>query len=387
MIRTMKVMLIPNNRQKTKLFQYAGAARYAYNWTLDMERANRENGGQFISDVDLRRIFTQRKAEPGKGWLFTISNNVTKQAIKDACEAFKRFFQKKAAFPRFKSRKRSRPSFYQDPVKLKFTETHVKAEGFASSKRKTRQKLNWIRLAECGRIPVGAKYYNPRFTFDGLNWWVSVGVDFPDSDATPQGDGIGIDLGLKDFAILSDGTKRPNINKTERVRKLERKKRRLQRSVSRSYGKNKKKGKYCKTSNVTKKEKKLLRVHHKLTKIRTNYAHEITTGITKREPSFVCMEDLNVSGMMSNRHLSNAIQQQSFRDFRRIMEYKCAWNNIRFVTADRFFPSSKLCCQCGAVKSTLTLHERMYRCECCGNVIDRDFQAALNLKAYGETAV
>ena len=220
-----------------------------------------------------------------------------------------------------------------------------------------------------------------------MNWWVSVSAEFPDSDATPQGDGIGIDLGLKDLAILSNGTKYANINESRKARKQEKKKRRLQRSVSRSYEKNKKKGNYCKTSNVTKKEKKLLRVHHKLTKIRTNYAHEITTGITKREPSFVCMEDLNVSGMMSNRHLSNAIQQQSFRDFRRIMEYKCAWNNIRFITADRFFPSSKLCCQCGAIKSNLTLRERVYRCECCGNVIDRDFQAALNLKAYGEAAV
>lgn len=387
MIRTIKVMLIPNNRQKTRMFQYAGAARYAYNWTLERERANHENGGRFISDVDLRRVFTQHKAEPGKGWLFTISNNVTKQAIKDACDAFKRFFQKKAAFPRFKSRKRSRPSFYQDPVKLKFTETHVKVEGFASSKRKNRQKLNWIRLAEHGRIPVGVRYYNPRFTFDGLNWWVSVGVEFPDSDATPQGEGIGIDLGLKDLAILSDGTKYANINKSRKVRKLEKKKRGLQRSISRSYEKNKKKGKYRKTSNVTKKEKKLLRVHHNLTNIRTNYAHQITTGIAKREPSFVCMEDLNVSGMMSNRHLSKAVQQQSFRDFRRIMEYKCAWSHIRFITADRFFPSSKLCCQCGAIKGNLTLRERVYRCECCGNVIDRDFQAALNLKAYGETAV
>ena len=387
MIRTIKVMLIPNNRQKTRMFQYAGAARYAYNWTLETERANYENGGRFISDVDLRRVFTQHKAEPGKGWLFKISNNVTKQAIKDACGGFKRFFEKKTAFPRFKSRKRSRPSFYQDPGKLKFTETHVKVEGFASSKRKNRQKLNWIRLAERGRIPVNAKYYNPRFTFDGLNWWVSVGVEFPDSDATPQGAGIGIDLGLKDLAILSDGRKYANINQTKPVRKLEKKKRRLQRSASRSYGKNKKKGKYCKTSNVTKKEKELLRVHHKLTNIRTNYAHQITTGITKREPSFVCMEDLNVSGMTSNRHLSKAVQQQSFRDFRRIMEYKCAWNNIRFAAADRFFPSSKLCCQCGAIKSNLTLRERIYRCECCGNVIDRDFQAALNLKAYGETAV
>ena len=246
-------MLIPNNRQKTRLFQYAGTARYAYNWALGIERANYENGGKFISDVDLRRIFTQHKAEPGKEWLSSISNNVTKQAIKDACGAYQAFFHKKANFPRFKSRKYSMPSFYQDPVKLKFTETHVKVEGFASSKRKSRQKLNWIRLAEHGRIPLGVKYYNPRFTFDGLNWWVSVGVEYPDSDATPQGDGIGIDLGLKDLAILSDGTKYANINRTKKIRKLERKKRRLQRSISRSYRENKKKGKYCKTSNVTKK--------------------------------------------------------------------------------------------------------------------------------------
>ena len=383
MIKTIRVMLVPNNKQKTKLFQYANTARFAYNWALGREKENYENGGKFISDCDLRKGFTQLKKSEEYSWLNKISNNVTKQAIKDACNAYKRFFKGYSNFPEFKSRKHSSPSFYQDTVKIQFTKTHVKVEGFAISKKKNKQQLNWIRLAEYDRIPMDTKYINPRIKYDGLNWYITVGVGYEGSASVPINEGIGTDLGIKDLAICSDGNKYQNVNNTRKVKKLEKQKRRLQRSLSRSYEKNKKGESYCKTSNVIKKEKLLLKLNHRLTNIRQNHLHQITSEIIKRKPSFIVLEDLNVSGMMKNKHLSKAVQQQGFYEFKRQIEYKAKWHNIPAVIADRFFPSSKLCSCCGAIKKDLRLSDRIYECE-CGNRIDRDYQASLNLKKYGE---
>lgn len=334
----------------------------------------------------MRKEFTQLKKEAEYAWLNGVSNNVTKQAIKDACNAYQRFFKGFAKFLRFKSRKHARPSFYQDNVKIQFTETYVKVEGFACSKKKNKQKLNHIRLAEHGRIPTGCKYNNSRIKYDGINWWITVGVEDENSVSIPENEGIGIDLGIKDLAVCSDKKRYKNINKTQKVKKLEKRKRRLQRSISKKYEKNKKGESYCKTSNIIKSEKELLKLNHKLTNIRQNYLHRTTSEIIKRKPSFICMEELNVRGMMKNRHLSKAVQQQGFYKFRRQIEYKSAWRNIPVIIADRFFPSSKLCSCCGTIKRELTLSDRIYKCE-CGNMMDRDYQAALNLKRYGKNAL
>lgn len=256
------------------MFQYANANRYIYNWTLEQQKSNDENGGKFISDGDLRKKLTQLKKTEEYNWLNNISNNVTKQSVKDACDSYKRFFKGLSQFPKFKSKKKTRPSFYQDNVKIKFTNTHVKFEGFTSSKKKNKQKLNWVRLAEKNRIPTDCKYYNPRVTFDGINWWINVGIDYEDSTNTPTNDGIGIDLGIKDLAICSDGNTYKNINKTSKLKKLNKKKRRLQKQVSRKYEMNKKGGNcYCKTNNIKKLEHKLLKLNHRISNIRNNYQH------------------------------------------------------------------------------------------------------------------
>lgn len=381
MIQSIKVRLRPNNKQLTKLFQYAGTSRFAYNWALARERENYSHGNKFLSDNELRKEFTQLKKHPDYYWLNTISNNVTKQAIKDACGAYKKFFKGQCEYPKFKSRKHSTPAFYQDNLKVKFTNTHVKVEGF--SKRRNKQKLNWIKLCEKGRVPSNCKYLNPRFTYDGLYWYISVSIEMAETTNTPQTEGIGIDLGLKDLAICSDGNTYKNINKTYKVKKLEKRKRRLQRSVSRKYKINKKGERYCKTNNIIKREKELLRITKRLTNIRHNYLHQTTSETVKRKPSFICIEDLNVSGMMKNRHLSKAVQEQGFYEFRRQIEYKSNWNGIPVVIADGFFPSSKLCSSCGTIKKDLKLSDRIYKCE-CGNTIDRDYQASINLKTYGE---
>ena len=386
MIETLKVQLNPNNKQLTKLFQYAGCSRFAYNWTISREQENYKQGNKFLQDGELRKEFTKMKKLDEYKWLNKISNNVTKQAIKDACNSYKRFFKGKSKHPKFKSKKNSKQSFYQDNVKIQFTDTHVKVEGFSTSRKNNKQKLNWIKLCEKGKIPTNCKYMNPRFTYDGLHWWVSVSIDVEDNTDIPSNEGVGIDLGLKDLAVCSDGNTYKNINKTNKVNKIEKRKRKLQRSISRKYNMNKRGESYKKTRNIIKREKELLKVIKRLTNIRRNHLHQITSEIVKRKPSFICIEDLNVSGMMKNKHLSKAIQQQGFYEFRRQIEYKARWNNIPVIIADRFFPSSKLCSCCGMINKDLKLSDRIYRCD-CGNIIDRDYQASLNLKHYGENVL
>lgn len=386
MIKTLKIMLIPNNKQKSKLFQSAGVARFAYNWSLGREQENYKNGGTFLSDYDLRKEFTKLKSMEEYKWLNDYSNNITKQAIKDACLAYKRFFKGQSAFPKFKSRKKSKPGFYMDTDKIQFTNKTVKLEKITLSRKKNKQKLNWIRLAERNRIPTDSKYINPRITFDGINWWTSVGIECADNAEIPKNEGIGIDLGIKDLAICSDIDKPyKNINKTRKIRKLEKKKRRLQRKISKKYLINKKGDSYCKTSNIIKAEKKLLKLNHRLTDIRHNYLHQTTTEIINRKPKFIVLEDLNVKGMMKNKHLSEVVAEQCFYEFYRQIEYKSSWNNIKFIIADRFYASSKICSCCGAVKKDLKLSDRIYKCDNCNTEIDRDKNASINLYNYGKS--
>jgi len=374
------------------MFKYADANRYIYNWTLEQQKINYDNGGKFISDGELRKQLTKLKKTQEFKWLNEISNNVTKQSVKDACDAYKRFFKGHSSFPKFKSKKKTKPSFYQDNVKIKFTDTHVKFEGFSNSKKKNRQKINWVRLAERGRIPTDCKYSNPRVTFDGINWWLSVGVEYGDNAKFPKNDGIGIDLGIKDLAICSDSHTYKNINKSTTIKKLNKKKRRLQKQISRKYEINKIQKEdggicYCKTSNIKKLEHKLLKLNHKISNIRQDYQHQVTSEIIKREPSFIALEDLNIKGMMKNRHLAKAIQEQSLYEFKRKLSYKAEWSNIKIIEVSRFFPSSKTCSHCGSYKSDLKLSDRIYKCEGCGIEIDRDFNASLNLKHYGESTL
>ena len=379
-------MLLPNNKQRTKLFQSAGIARWAYNWTLARQQENYKNGGKFISDGELRKVLTQIKKTDEFQWLNNYSNNITKQSIKDACLAYQRFFKHQSDFPKYKSKRKSTPSFYVDNCKIEFSENKVKLEKLSDSKKANKQLFNWIKLAESNRIPLACKYYNPRVTFDGINFWISVGIDREENTEQPINDGIGIDVGIKDLAICSDGNTYKNINKTKQIKNLKKKKRRLQRKVSRKYLKNKKGECYCKTRNIIKSEKELLKLNRRITNIRHNYLHQTTSKIINRKSMFIVLEDLNVKGMMKNRHLAKAVQEQCFYEFYRQIKYKSEWNNIRFIEADRYFPSSKLCSVCGNIKSDLKLSDRTYICD-CGNVIDRDYQAALNLAEYGRKSI
>jgi len=369
MILGNKVRLFPTKEQEQKLWQSVGTARFIYNWTLARQEENYKNGGKFISDNDLRKELTILK-KTELNWLSGVSNNVAKQAVKDGCEAYKKFFKKLADKPRFKSRRKSKPSFYNDNIKLKVKDNTVLIE-----------KVGWVNIKR-NAIPMNCKYCNPRVSFDGKYWFISVGIEKEQPIIELTNESIGIDVGIKDLAICSNGITFKNINKTKTVKKLEKRLRRLQRRVSGKYLKNKEGSKFVKTSNIIKMEKQIKLLHRKLANIRSNHSHQATNMIVKTKPSRVVMETLNIKGMMKNRHLSKAVTQQCLYEFKRQIRYKCEFNGIEFVEADKWYPSSKTCSECGHIKTKLSLSERTYICEECGCVIDRDYNASINLSRY-----
>ena len=368
MILAKKVRLYPSEIQEQKLWQSVGTARFIYNWTLSRQEENYKNGGKFISDNELRKEITKLKKNE-LSWLNEVSNNVSKQAVKDGCDAYKRFFKGLSDKPRFKSRRKSKKSFYNDNWKLK-----VKDGKFVNI-----EKVGWIKTNE--QIPIGVKYSNPRISYDNKYWYISVGIEQEEIQEELTGVSLGIDLGLKEFAICSNGKVYKNINKSYVVRKIEKRLKRLQKQVSRKYQQNKKGKEYVKTKNIIKLEKQIQQVHRRLANIRSNYIHKTTTSIVKTKPYRVVIEDLNVKGMMKNKHLSDAIRKQGFYEFKRQLEYKCKFRGIELVVADRFYPSSKTCSQCGEIKKDLKLKDRVYKCS-CGLSIDRDLNASINLSRY-----
>lgn len=368
MILSKKIRLLPSSEQEKKLWQSVGTARFVYNWTLGRQEENYKNGGKFISDNDLRKEITRLKKSELK-WLSEVSNNVAKQSVKDACLAYKRFFNGISDKPRFKSRKRSKKSFYNDNRKLKVKQC----------KLVQLEKIGWVKTSE--QLPVGVKYSNPRVSFDNKYWYLSVGIEQEKQRQELTDVSLGIDLGISELAICSNGKRYKNINKTKVVKKLEKSLRRLQRKVSRKYQLNKEGSTFVKTSNILKIEKRIQLLHRRLANIRKNYLHQVTTEIVKTKPCKVVIEGLNVKGMMKNRHLSKAIAKQGFYEFRRQLEYKTNFRGIELVIADRWFPSSKMCSGCGSVNKNLKLSDRVYKCE-CGLVIDRDLNASMNLSNY-----
>ena len=367
MILSKKVRLYPTEEQKQKLWQSVGTARFIYNWTLNRQEENYKNGGNFIKDNDLRKEITQLKKEK-LSWLNEVSNNVAKQAVKDACNAYKNFFKGLADKPKFKSRKKSKPSFYNDTSKLKAKEKSVLIE-----------KIGWVKTKE--QLPMDVKYTNPRIGYDNKYWYLSVGIEEEMPVVQLTGESLGIDIGIKDLAVCSNGMTFKNINKSKEVRRLKKSLKRKQRQCSMKYEKNKKGKEYVKTKNITKLEKQIKLIHRRLSNIRLNYIHQVTTMIVKSKPSRIVMEDLNIKGMMKNKHLSKAIAEQCLYDFKLKMKYKCQFYGIEFVEADRFYPSSKICSSCGSIKKDLKLSDRKYICS-CGLNINRDYNAIINLSRY-----
>jgi putative transposase len=368
MILAKKVRLLPTEKQEQQLWKSVGTARFIYNWTLNKQEENYKNGGKFISDNDLRKELTILKQDELR-WLSEVSNNVAKQAVKDCCNAYKRFFKGHSKKPRFKSRRKSKKSFYNDTEKLKVKE----------NKLVLIEKVGWLKTNE--QLPIGVKYTNPRISYDNKYWYISVGIEQDEIKEDLTDVSLGIDLGLKELAVCSNGDVYKNINKTPAVRKLEKRLKRLQKQVSRKYEKNKKGKEFVKTKNIIKLEKQIQLIHRRLANIRNNYIHQTTTSIVKTKPCKIVIEDLNVKGMMKNKHLSDSIRKQSFYEFRRQLEYKSKFRGIELIVADRFYPSSKTCSCCGNIKTDLKLKDRVYNCE-CGFTVDRDLNASINLSRY-----
>lgn len=370
MILSRKIRIYPTSEQEHILWKSVGTARYIYNWTLNKQEENYKKGSKFISDNELRKELTQLK-KTELIWLTEVSNNVAKQAVKDACNAYKNFFKKVSGYPKYKSRKKSKPSFYNDNGQLKVKELKILIE-----------KVGWVKTKE--QIPMGCKYTNPRISYDGKYWYLAVGLERENITEQLSGESIGIDLGIKDLAICSNGMKFKNINKSSKVKKEEKKLRRLQRKVSRKYEMNKEGNKYVKTKNIIKLEKELKLKHRRLSNIRKNHLHKVTTEIVKTKPSRVVMETLNIKGMLKNKHLSRSVGKMGFYEFKCQMKYKCELRGIEFVEADRWYPSSKKCSKCGNIKGHLSLSERIYKCDNveCNHEVDRDYNASINLSRY-----
>ena len=308
-----------------------------------------------------------------KIWMREAYSKAVKKSIEDGCTAFTRYFKHQSAFPNFKKKGKS-------DVKMYFVKNNPK-DCRCERHRLNIPTLGWVRMKEKGYIPTtkdGWKIKSGTVSIKADRYYVSVLVEIPDAKiADNSNDGMGIDLGLKDLAIVSNGKTYKNINKSARVKKLEKKLCREQRCLSRKY-ENLKKGESTQ-KNIQKQKLKVQRLHHKIDNIRTDYINKSIAEIVKTKPSYITIENLNVSGMMKNSHLSKAVASQKFYEFRTKLKAKCDENGIELRVVDRWYPSSKICHCCGAIKKDLKLSDRIHRCD-CGYVEDRDFNAALNLR-------
>lgn len=375
MIKSVKIRLLPNKEQEVLMFKSIGCSRFAYNWALNRCNELYQQGVKYNMS-NIRKEFTQLKKQDEFKWLNEVSNKTMVESMRNLDSAFKRFFKTKEGYPKFKTKRKSRLSFYVRYDSLYFLDDICNIEKIGKVKFKTNYD-----------IPKGrniCRFSNPHCSFDGKYWYLSFGFEVEENQTALNNDlSIGIDLGIKDLAVVNVLDKPiKNINKSKKVRKLKKRLKRLQRQLSRKYEVNKQGDKFIKTNNIIKLEKRIKLLHRKLSNIRNNHIHQATNKIIKLKPYRVVMEDLNVKGMMKNKHLSKAIQEQGFYEFIRQMKYKCEFNGIQFIRADRYFPSSKLCSCCGSIKKDLKLKDRLYKCD-CGLEIDRDKNASINLGNYG----
>ena len=376
MLKSFKTEMNPTEEQKVKIRKTIGTCRYVYNFYLAHNKELFEKGEPFMSgksfSVWLNNEYLPK--HPEYSWIKEVSSKSVKHSIECGCTAFSRFFKHQSAFPNFKKKGKS-------DVKMYFVKNNP-GDCRCERHRINIPTLGWIRIKEKGYIPTTKDGYvikSGSVSMKAGRFYVSVLVEVPDPEITdPKNEGIGIDLGLKEFAICSNGRTYKNINKSARLKKIEKHLIREQRSLSRKY-ENLKKGESTQRANIQKQKLKVQKLHHKLDLIRTDYINKTIAEIVKTKPSYITIENLNVSGMMKNRHLSKAVASQKFYEFRVKLQAKCHENSIEFQVADRWYPSSRICHGCGCIKKDLKLSDRIYRCG-CGYVEDRDLNAALNLR-------
>ena len=376
MIKSHKIRLYPNKEQKLLLMRYCGAYRFVYNYMLELTEKEYNDHKQHLSTFDLINKLVQLKRSDEYQWLNDISAFTLQQACMDLNKAYKLYFNKKCNVPQFKSKKKKN-MFCTRASRLKFyDEKLLKIEKIGTIKYKSDFDF---KLFRDGNIK------NARIAYDNNKWMLTFSIESENQAYELNEYRMGIDLGIKDLAIVAYDDKNiifHNINKSQKMKKLNKRLLYIQRKLSRKYEANKIKGKYFKSKKILKEEDKLKKTCLKMHNIRNNYIHQVTHNIVAQYPKSITIEDLNVKGMMKNRHLSKAVQQQCFGEFRRQIEYKCEKFGIELRVADRFYPSSKTCSNCGCIKSDLRLSDRTYHCNECGFIIDRDLNAAINLSKY-----
>ncbi|WP_334203944.1 transposase [Clostridium perfringens] len=379
MKKAYKMEINPTDKQKSKIHRTTGVSRFIYNFYIARNKEIYEREGKFVSGMDFSKWLNNEYIPNNQEmkWIKEVSSKATKQAIMNGDKSFRDFFKKAKGFPKFKKKKN------QD-VKAYFPKNN-KTDWTIERHRVKIPTLGWIRLKEFGYIPVNSIVKSGTVSQKADRYYVSILVEETDIKiSNPNNAGVGIDLGIKEFAVCSDGIKFKNINKTSTVKKVEKKLKREQRKLSRKYeslkirNKNIKEGRATR-QNIQKQIIKVQKLHQRLTNIRTDYINKIVSSIIKQKPSYITIEDLNVKGMMKNKHLSKAIASQKFFEFKTKLTVKCKENHIELRIVDRFYPSSKTCSQCGKVKKDLKLSDRIYKCD-CGFTIDRDLNASINLK-------
>ena len=382
MLKSFKTEIHPTLEQKQKINKTIGTCRFIYNFYLAYNKELYENGEKFMSaksfSVWLNNEFIPNN--PEFLWIKEASSKSVKKSMENANTAFARFFKKQSNFPRFKKKNKS-------DVKMYFVKTDAKTVIPCERHRIKIPTLGWIRLKEKGYIPTTKQGYvikSGTVSVKAGRYYVSVLIDVPDIEKPQLNNfGLGIDLGVKEFATISNGVVKKNINKSAKLKKLEKQLKREQRCLSRKYEDLKRRNKKMKgeatRQNIEKQIKKEQKLHHRMDNIRTDYINKCVNEIVKIKPSYITIEDLNVRGMMKNRHLSKAVASQKFYEFRTKLEAKCKESGIELRIAGRWYPSSKKCHECGHVKKDLKLSDREYICE-CGYHADRDYNASLNLR-------
>ena len=380
MLKSYKTEIHPTDAQKQAIDRTIGVCRYVYNFYIAQNKEIYEAEKQFVSGREFS-VWLNNEFLPNHlayGWIKEVSSKAVKQSIMDADAAFRRFFKHQAGFPKFKKKGKSDPKMY-------FVKTDKKAVIHCERHRIKIPTIGWVRLKEKGYIPTNPEKYvikSGTVSKRAGRYYVSVLVETDEETIKPvlRKEGLGIDLGLKDFAVLSNEVTYRNINKSSSVKKLEKKLKREQKALSRKLEAKKRKTKGGSYSNIEKQKQKVQRLHQRLDNIRTDYLNKCVCEIVKTKPSYITIESLNVKGMMKNKHLSKAVANQKFYEFRMKLSAKCNANGIELRVVDTWYPSSKTCHGCGNLKKDLKLSDRVYRCKHCGVVIGRDLNAALNLR-------
>lgn len=376
-----KIKLKPTSEQEILFWKSAGVARWSYNYFLAESEKYYNQHNKTLKEGEVRKYINNVLKKTTHTWLSEVGSNVMKQGVKDANLARERYFKGLSRKPKFKSRRKSKISFYVNYESLRAINGGFKGE-----------KIGFIKTYQpLPKLKKGEKYSNPRISFDGRSWFLSVGYNknFEAIELTDKS--LGIDVGIKELAVCSDGEFKKNINKSKEVKRLKHKLKREQRKASRKieanikgYDKNRKpiyKTPLRDMKNIQKQNKVIRNLYKKLADIRTNHLHQCTNAIVKTKPSRIVMESLNIKGMMKNRHLSKAIAEQCLYEFKRQIQYKCKKYGIEFVEADKWYPSSKTCSCCGKIKKDLKLKDRIFKCS-CGFKLDRDLNASINLANY-----